>query len=105
MLQPQESYLSAFPWLLREPLPMMPLRVVKRPWREIAREVAERHGITLEHLVSHRDRQRLAPARQEAWALIYAEGRLSYPQIGALFDGRDHTTILCGVRRHYKGLE
>ncbi len=79
---------------------LMELPPPKRFWHEIAREVAERHGVPFEDLVGKKYQKGLASIRQEAWALIYAEGRLSYPQIGAKF-GRDHTTILAGVRNHY----
>jgi chromosomal replication initiator protein len=40
----------------------------------------------------------IAWARQALMLVLYEERTLSYPQIGRLLGGRDHTTIMHGVR-------
>lgn len=69
----------------------------------IAREVAEQHGFTVDQLVGPSPRHDLARARFCAWNRIRTEVRFrglppSLPQIGKWF-GRDHTSILHGLRR------
>lgn len=72
----------------------------KPTMRELAEEVAHRHGLTLEDLKGPSRRQEISQPRQEAMALICAERRWSLPQIGRFFGGRDHTTVLHGARAH-----
>jgi chromosomal replication initiator protein len=74
--------------------------------REIIAEVAESHGLTPAHFESPIRTKRVAHARQEAmWACRQVKGRdgkprYSYPFIGRLLGGRDHTTVLYGERQH-----
>ena len=70
----------------------------------IVREVAEQHGFTVDQLVSPSRRHDLSRARFECFGRIRAEIRFrsgppSLPQIGRWFGGRDHTTVLNGLRR------
>ncbi len=68
-------------------------------------EVALKHGFTLYDLIGRSKKGPVCRARHEAFARLYAlrgEGRddpFSLPSIGAFF-GRDHTTILSGLRKH-----
>jgi chromosomal replication initiator protein len=73
--------------------------------RQIAEEVAERHGLTFAELLEPTHRWRVSHARQEAFALCYAHRRprshcdsYSLPEIGRFFGGKDHTTVLHGIR-------
>lgn len=75
-----------------------------RTMREIAEDVAARHGVTVVLLRSPLRFRKLAWPRQEAMALMYAQGRYSHPQIGRYF-GRDHTTVIYGVKAHAKRQE
>lgn len=68
--------------------------------KAIAEEVCERYGLTLEELKGPGTYRRVARPRQEAYAIMYATGRYSYPQIGRFFGGRDHTAVYYGIRRH-----
>jgi chromosomal replication initiation ATPase DnaA len=68
--------------------------------RDIAERIARRDGLTLEQLRGRYRAIRSAPSRHEAWALMYETGRFSVTQIGKWFDGRDHSTILHGIRQH-----
>lgn len=73
--------------------------------REIAAEVAGAHGVPLKRLLSPSRFTPVVRARWEAMARIRAvqwpDGRPRYtlPQIGR-FLGRDHTTVIHGIRRH-----
>jgi len=65
---------------------------------KIAARVAEKHGVTVERMRSHDRRQVFMPPRWEAWTLCSEAGH-STPVIGRFFGGRDHTTILHGIRK------
>lgn len=70
----------------------------------IVRQVAERHGVPVHHVVGvSRSPEHVKP-RTEAMYLIRETGRFSYPQIGRFF-GRDHSTVIAAVRRHKLGLD
>ena len=69
--------------------------------RDVAALVAERHGLSLAELKGPSATRRIAWPRQEAYALIRKHcPNISYPQIGQFFGGRDHTTVIYGVRAH-----
>jgi len=63
-------------------------------------EVAREKGFTLAEMRSDRKNRKLAAARQKAMWRMKKETSLSFPRIGQLLGGRDHTTILHGVRSH-----
>lgn len=69
--------------------------------REVLQRVCDETGYTVEELrAPRRGPRELMHARQWAMALLRETGRFSYPQIGAYLGGRDHTTVLHGVRAH-----
>ncbi len=65
----------------------------------IAREVASKHGITVERLRSHARTRAMCRARDEAVLRCVEETKNSYSAIGRFFDNRDHTTIGTAVTR------
>ena len=67
--------------------------------KRIKREVADKHGINVRDLEGPSRAIVYSDARQEAMYRIRAETNLSYPRIGQHF-GRDHTTVLHGVKMH-----
>lgn len=67
--------------------------------RMIVADVAERNGMTTDLLLSDHRYRSIAHPRQEAFAALYATRRYSLPLIGAWF-GKDHSTILHGIRAH-----
>jgi chromosomal replication initiator protein len=71
---------------------------------EIARSVAERHGLTLADLKGPARSPTFARPRQEAMALIRQLTDHSLPKIGGFFN-RDHTTVLHACRRHAERVE
>jgi hypothetical protein len=72
--------------------------------RDIAKQCAADHGITFNDLRSTARTGPVVKARQQAMWLIARDTHLSYPQIGTLFGGRDHTTVLYAVRRENERL-
>ncbi|MGQ3040561.1 MAG: helix-turn-helix domain-containing protein [Brevundimonas sp.] len=70
----------------------------------IIREVADRYQVQVNDLLGVSRARYVSFARMEAYALIRRRTPYSLPQIGLIFDGRDHTTILHGVR-HYEARE
>lgn len=66
---------------------------------DIAREVARRHRLTVEDLISTNLLRSVVKARQEAMWRAYQTGRFSTTKIGRYFGGRDHTTVLHALRR------
>ena len=60
--------------------------------------VAEHFSLTVLALISARRARSVARPRQIAMYLARELTAKSLPQIGALFGGRDHTTVLHGVR-------
>jgi chromosomal replication initiation ATPase DnaA len=73
--------------------------------RTILLAVAIRHGLTIEELTGPGQFREVAWPRQEAMWLMYKTGRYSLPQIGRYLGGRDHTTVLYGIRRHQARLD
>lgn len=66
---------------------------------EIQRKVAEHYNIRLSDLIGPTRRRTVARPRQIAMYLAKNLTTRSLPEIGRRFGGRDHTTIMHGVRR------
>ena len=56
-------------------------------------------GIPVEEIIGYGKARRQVEARQLAMYAARVATDLSYPEIGRAFDGRDHTTVIHGVRR------
>ena len=91
-------------WLMvSDPLPpdTEPTEPAGMPkWRRISLEVAAKYKLTLPELLSNRRAKELVCARHEAMYRMKMETSLSFAEIGRRIGGRDHTTILHGVRKH-----
>jgi hypothetical protein len=72
--------------------------------RRILHEVSVKHGVTIVDICSKRRPLHLVTARHEACYRLRHETTWSYPRIGTILGGRDHTTIIHGVRKHAKRL-
>ena len=72
---------------------------------EIQQRVAECFGISRAELVGSSRAARPLRARQVAIFLTRDLTDLSLPQIGRLYGGRDHTTVLNSLRRVEAGLD
>lgn len=69
-------------------------------WREIAKEVAYKHDVSVLDMQSPRRDRATVHARHEAFYRCRTETALSLPQIGRRFGDRDHTTVLHGIQMH-----
>jgi len=70
---------------------------------DIVRETAAKHGLSVAVLLGHCRQRAYAWPRQEAYYRIFTECQhISYPEAGRRLGGRDHTTILHGVKAHCK---
>lgn len=68
---------------------------------DIIRTVADRHGVSVGDILGPSRLRRIILPRHEAMAAVRAgRPRLSLPQIGQIFGGRDHTTVINGLQRH-----
>ncbi len=63
---------------------------------DLVGKVANEHRVGIELLLSRRRTKTIAKARTELYVELHNAG-LSYPEIGRC-TGRDHTTVLSGVR-------
>ncbi len=63
-------------------------------------EVASSHfGLTVRDLIGQSRRKELVFARQAAMALCRSLLGMSYPALGKLFGGKDHSTVLYSIRK------
>jgi chromosomal replication initiation ATPase DnaA len=60
-------------------------------------QAAQDHGVFPAEIMGPSRLAKVAAARLDAYARIYATGRFSYPQIGRFFN-RDHSTVVHGVK-------
>lgn len=66
----------------------------------IIAKVALKSGVTIHDIKSARRNKETVIARQEAIYLVRQNTSKSMPEIGRIFGGRDHTTVLSSIRRH-----
>ncbi|OIP85610.1 MAG: chromosomal replication initiation protein DnaA [Rhodobacterales bacterium CG2_30_65_12] len=66
---------------------------------EIQRKVAEHFNIRMSDMIGPKRQRSIARPRQVAMYLAKAMTTRSLPDIGRRFGGRDHTTVMHGVRR------
>lgn len=71
---------------------------------QIKEYICIKYRLTMDELVGDRRSARIARPRQEGYWLASKLTGCSLAQIGAYFGGRDHTTILHGIRRHEERL-
>lgn len=71
----------------------------------ILRQVAKKHGVKISDLKGPSRENRFTKARFEACYRLKEEAAMSFPRIGRILGGRDHTTALSGYRRWREYLE
>lgn len=80
-----------------------PLNLLDRPSARMLIQLAARRWNVCAELLTGESRDTLVVvARHHAMWLIRTHTKLSLPQIGRIFGGRDHTTVLYGIRQHLK---
>jgi chromosomal replication initiator protein len=67
--------------------------------RKILEAVANYEGIAVEDLVGQNRSAKIAVPRQIAMYLLREINDISFPQIGELLGGRDHTTVMYGIKK------
>lgn len=67
--------------------------------RDVLRQVSAEFDVSVVDIISHRRTHSITLVRQWAMYRCRTETTLSLPQIGDLFGGRDHTTVLHAVRK------
>ena len=90
--------------LIAEVIPTAPAAAEATPVEEIQQRVAERFGISRAELVGSTRAATPLRARQVAIFLTRELTDLSLPQIGRLYGGRDHSTVLNSLRRVEAGV-
>ncbi len=75
------------------------------PARHVIRAIATRNGVTPDQITGHQRAKPLCIARFEACWLIDRMFGYSLPKIGRLLGGRDHTTVLHGLKRINRMIE
>jgi hypothetical protein len=79
----------------RLPLPMTRMSV-----KELLVSVCEFYGVTPESVRGSGRTRWLVKARHHFWYLLAVKTDFSTPQMGIFTGGRDHTTVIAGIRRH-----
>ena len=79
------------------------LDVPVTPAQVIIQEICEKHGLTKTELLGPRRAIPIVKARHEAMYRMSKETPMSLPAIGMRM-GRDHTTVIYGVRKHAERL-
>jgi chromosomal replication initiator protein len=72
---------------------------------DVIKAVAEFYGIEEKEIANKGRKKRIAIPRQVAMFLIRSELNISYPGIGEIFGGRDHTTALHAFKKISKQIE
>ena len=68
---------------------------------DIVRDVAAKHGLSVNVLLGRNSQRAYAWPRQEAMYRVFTEcPHISYPEAGRRLGGRDHTTIMHGVKAY-----
>lgn len=65
---------------------------------EVADRIAFRHNTTVAEIISKSREQHVCNARYELMGEMWRKG-ISTPSIGRILGGRDHTTVLVGVKK------
>lgn len=75
-------------------------------WREIMDDFAQERGLEVKDLIGIETGRWIARPRHELMWILYEQRnryggrRWSSPNIGVFLGGRDHTTVLEGIRKH-----
>lgn len=83
-----------------KPPKFAPIIFPAAPWRDIVKEVCVKHGMTFAEIRGHCRARDIVAARHEVCYRLATETPLSLPAIGRRLGGKDHTTVLHGIRKH-----
>lgn len=71
----------------------------------ILEQIADMYGVTVRDIKGRRRDKAISPARQHAMHNLQDIAEMSLPEIGRLLGGRDHTTVLDGIKNHLARVE
>ncbi len=74
------------------------------PLFDITTKVCEKYGVSYDEVQSNSRMHYVVLARWEIWVLARKNHAYSYPRIGIETGGKDHSTVLYGIR-HYERLK
>jgi len=86
-------------------LPPVPVRPDPMHWKAILREVAAKHGMSVEAMLVRSRKPAVSHPRQEAMWRMKRETTMSYPAIARRLRMKDHTTAIHGVKAHQERLD
>ena len=89
-------------WASREEFP--PARVANPTMADIVARVAAEHGLSVKDIKGNSLRKKHTMPRQQAMWEIAQQERWSLTGVGRFLGGRDHTTVLHGIRAHERRL-
>jgi chromosomal replication initiator protein len=69
------------------------------PANKIVEAVADHEGISMDEMLGQNRSAKIAIPRQLAMYLLREYNQISLPQIGEMLGGRDHTTIMYGIKK------
>ena len=79
-----------------------PMDIGERRITDILKDVSVRHKIPIREIMGNRRHRATVLARQEVMYLAKRDTNHSLPVIGRHLGGRDHTTVLHGIRAYAK---
>ena len=86
------------------PAPQIVIPISGRKWKRILAEVAIQHGIPPTLILGKQRQRQIMAARHHAMYRMSQETDMSLAEIGRQM-GRDHTTVISGIRAHLRRLE
>ena len=72
----------------------------KRPALLIIKAVADYHRIPMTDILGRSRKVKYVRPREEAMFYVYTSGGRPMSEVGRIFNGRHHTTVLNGVRNY-----
>jgi chromosomal replication initiation ATPase DnaA len=72
----------------------------KLTWRQVIQQVAEKHNLTVDQVISPDRHRHIVIARHEAMWRLRQETKMSLPQIARALGRTDHTTVRWAINRH-----
>jgi chromosomal replication initiator protein len=70
-------------------------------WKANLHQLAQSYGVTVADITGKSRVPRFVRARHHAMAMLRGRG-WSYPEIGRKLGGRDHATVIHGIKKHYE---
>ncbi len=70
-------------------------------WQEDLKAVAKDHGVPVADITGKCRAKYLVRARQHAMDVLHKRG-WSYAEVGRRLGGRDHSTVIHGIKKHYE---